>query len=59
MKGGSTMDSTIEVYNDLMKAKEQEAFFKSKGETAPDPVSSVTEAKEKLEQAEAEPYRKG
>lgn len=53
------MDSTIEVYSDLMKVKEQEAFFKSKGETAPDPVSSVTEAKEKLEQAEAELYRKG
>lgn len=53
------MNAVSEVANDLLNAREQEAFYKSKGETAPDPVSSVTEAKEKLEQAEAELYRKG
>lgn len=53
------MNATNEVINDLMVAKEKEIFLKSKGVDAPDPVTSVTEAKEKLEQAEAELYRKG
>lgn len=51
------MNAVSEVTNDLLNAKEQEAFYRSKGETVPAPVSSVAEAKEKLEQAEAELYR--
>lgn len=51
------MNAVSEVANDLLIAKEQETFYRSKGETVPAPVSSVTEAKEKLEQAEAELYR--
>lgn len=53
------MESTIEAYSDVMKVKELESFYKSKGESVPVPASSVTEAKEHLKQAESELYKKG
>lgn len=58
MKGGENMESTIEAYSDIMKVKEQESFYKSKGEDVPVPASSVTEAKENLKRSESELYRK-
>lgn len=51
------MEQTIEAYSDIMKVKEQESFYKSKGEDVPVPPTSVTEAKENLKQAEAELYK--
>ena len=53
------MESTIEAYSDIMKVKEQESFYKSKGESVPVPASSVTEAKENLKRSESELYKKG
>ena len=53
------MDSTIEAYSDLMRVKEQESFYKSKGEDVPAHASSVTEAKENLKRSESELYKKG
>jgi hypothetical protein len=52
------MNATNEVIADILVAKEKEAFYRSKGTEAPDPVASVNEAKEKLQKAEAELYRK-
>ncbi len=57
-KGDNMDNKTLnEVANDLLVAKEQEAFFRSKGTEAPVPASSVTEAEENLKRAEAELYR--
>lgn len=52
------MNAVSEVANDLLIAKEQETFYKSKGEDVPVPASSVTEAKENLKRSESELYRK-
>lgn len=51
------MESTIEAYSDIMKVKEQESFYKSKGESVPVPAKSIDDAKEHLRKAEANLYR--
>ena len=51
------MEQTIEAYSDIMKVKDQESFYKSKGEEVPVPPSSVESAKEHLKKAEAELYK--
>lgn len=52
------MNATNEVITDILVVKEKEGFYRSKGTEAPVPAASVDEAKEKLQKAEAELYRK-
>ena len=47
-----------EAYTDIMKIREQETFYKSKGTEAPVTAHTVEEAKESLKQAERELYHK-
>lgn len=51
------MEQTIEAMNDVMKVREEELIYKTKGMDVPSPASSLEEAKEHLKKAEAELYK--
>lgn len=50
------MEQTIEALSDMMRAKEEEGFYKSKGQDIPS-AKSLEEAREHLRQVEANLYR--
>ena len=57
MKGCDILEQTIEALNDVMKVREEELIYKTKGMDVPSPASLVTEAQEHLKKAEAELYK--
>lgn len=46
-----------EAYTDTMKAKEQEAYYKSFGQTVPEPTQTIEQAKDRLKEAERNQYK--
>lgn len=50
------MESTIEAYSDIMKVKESELLYKSKGEAVPEPAKTIEEAKANLHRSESKLY---
>ena len=46
-----------EAYTDTMKAKEQEAYYKSFGQDVPEPTQTIEQAKNRLKEAERNQYK--